>query len=85
VTDVNDHDAGSVTLYPVDDPLCADSDPKQVGPARQGLDLSWRRIDGEVVQGAANSIADGRVECLVLPAGTRGQLNLIGGHPRLAL
>jgi hypothetical protein len=48
--------------------------------------MTWRRIYGQVMQGAANSIADGRVECpVLLLAGTRGQLNLIGGHLRLAL
>lgn len=85
MADVNDHDTDLVVLYPVDDPPGADSDPKQVGRARQGCDLSRRRIFGEVAQGTANSLPDGRVKCLVLLAGTRGQLNLVGGHSRLAL
>jgi len=57
---------------------------KQAGFARQRFDLSRCGIIGEVAQGTANSLADGLVECLVLLTGTRGQLNLIGGHPRLA-
>jgi hypothetical protein len=59
--------------------------PKQVGPARKGFDLSRCGIFGEIAQSMANSLPDGRVKCLVLLAGTRGQLNLVGGHRRLAL
>jgi hypothetical protein len=67
----------------VDDPPSGDSHPKQTAATGEGLDLSGRGIIGEITQGAAHPLADHRIKCLVLLAGTRGQFDLIGGHPRL--
>ena len=85
MTNVNDHNSGLVMVDLVDDPPGADSHPKQADPTGEGLDLSGRGIIAEITQGTAHPLADHRIKRLVLLAGTRGQLDLIGGHPRLTL
>lgn len=85
MTHINDHDAGLVVVDPIDDPPGADSHREQTPAASEGLDLSGCRIVSEITQGVAYPLADYRIKCLVLLAGTRGQLDLVGGHPRLIL
>jgi hypothetical protein len=53
--------------------------------ACQGFDLGRCGIVGEIEKSPANAVANDLVECLVLLAGTRGQLDLVSGHPRSAL
>jgi hypothetical protein len=69
----------------VDDPPSADPHSKQTAATGEGLDLSRRGIIAEIAQGAAHPLADHLIECLVLLAGTRSQLDFVGGHPRLTL
>ena len=85
VTDIDDHDAGLVALHAVDDPPRADPDPEQPATTGQGLDLGRRGIISKIQEGTADAVADDRVEGFVLLAGTRGQFDLVRGHPLSAL
>jgi hypothetical protein len=72
VTDVNDHDAGLVVLYAVDDAPRTNPDPKQVAAASEHFDLRRCRVIGEIVKSATHAVSDGWIKRLVLLAGTRG-------------
>ena len=85
MTDVDDHNAGLIAFHAVNDPPRADPDPEQPATTRQGLDLGRRGIISEIQQGAADAVADDRVERFVLLAGTRGQFDLVRGHLLSAL
>ena len=81
MTDIDDHDAGLVVLHAVNDPPRAGPDPEQPATTGQGFDLGGRGIISKIQEGTANAVADDRVECCVLLAGTRGQFDLVSGHP----
>jgi hypothetical protein len=80
VADSRDGDHAGAVVNGIDHPVVT-RPYAQVWPvAGQGREASWARIDGKSVDNLGDRLTDRRVELAQRAAGTRPDINAVGGH-----